>query len=126
MKIYQMETSTLVLAEAAWYGEMLLVDDSLALDRDLGAVLTVPWVEAVVVAVRQLLLDWHTAAVRQLCCCCEVHFHWQSACDRDLGSAEGTCISWAVLWAPLQLLPLQLRPVFVMAPQPGESSACSC
>ena len=126
IKIYQMETSTLVLAGVACYDERLRVDDRLVSGRDPGVVLLVPWGEAVAAAVRQLQLDWHTAAVRQLCCCCEVHFHWQSACGRDLESAGETCISWEALWAQQQLLPLQLRPVFVMAPQPGESSACSC
>lgn len=129
MKICQMETSILVLAEVAWCDEWLCVDDNLVPGRDLGAVSPVPWVGVAVVvlavlAVRQLLLDWHTAA-RQRCCCCEVHSHWQSAYDRDLGSAAEICISWPVLWARRQLLLLQLRPVFVMALQPGESSACS-
>lgn len=97
---------------------MLRVGDNHVLVCDPGAVSPFPWV----VAVRELLLDWHTAAQR--CCCRGEHFHWQSACGRDLGSAAATCISWAVLWAPRQLLPLQLRPVFVMAPRQGGSSAC--
>ena len=85
-----METSILVLAEAA----VPRLGDKLELECDLADVLPVPWV---VVAERHLPL-----AVRQRCCCCEVHFRWQSAYGRDLGSAGETCISWvaAVLWAP--------------------------